>query len=497
MKEKIKNLTRLPARQALRPPVVVVMGHIDHGKSKILDCIRSTNIVEGEAGGITQHIGAYEVDVKNKKITFLDTPGHEAFSQMRQRGAKIADIAILVIASDEGIKPQTLEAYETIKQAKIPFAIALNKIDKPNADPERVKGQLAEKQILVEGYGGKVPVVNVSAKTGEGINDLLDIVLLLAEMENLEANPEENASGFVIESKLSPQRGIAATLLIQNGTIKKEMFVVSGKAISVVRIFEDFRGNPLEEASFSSPIKIVGFNEMPEVGAEFKTFNSREEAEGTAVQLPEAPKIQSLPNEEEAGKIIVSIILKTDVTGSLEALEKEMIKRETENVKLKILRKDVGNINEDDAKLASSAENSIILGFNVKIDPAVKELAERFGIVIFSSSIIYDISDWLEEKIKEKEKSIKKEEIFGTAKILKTFSRTKTKQVVGGKVVFGKVSENKGFKIKRGDAEIGGGKILGLQKNKTPIKEANEGDEFGLMVESKIELAKDDEIIIL
>lgn len=489
MKNKTQNLVA-------RPPVVVVMGHIDHGKSKILDYIRNTNVVEGEAGGITQHIGAYETEIKGKKITFLDTPGHEAFSKMRQRGAKIADVAILVVASDEGVKPQTIEAYETIKESKIPFVIALNKIDKPNADPERVKGQLAEKQILVEGYGGKVPAINVSAKNGDGISDLLDIVLLLVEIENLQANPKENASGFVIESKLSPQRGIAATLLIQNGTMKKGMFVTSGKAIAPVKIFEDFRSNPLEEASFSSPIKIVGFDEMPEAGVEFKTFNTREEAEKARTEpLSEVQKNNI--SEENKDIIIVSVILKTDVTGSLEALEKEIMKKETENVKINILRKEAGNINEDDIKLASSAKNSIILGFNVKIDPSVKELAERFNVVIFFSNIIYEISEWFENKIKEKEKSIKKEEIVGTAKILKTFSRTKNKQVVGGRVIFGKIIDGKKIKIKRNEQEIGEGKILELQKNKAPVKETKEGDEFGIMVESKIELAKDDEIIIL
>jgi len=468
-----------------RPPVVVVMGHIDHGKSKILDYIRNTNVVEGEAGEITQHIGAYEAEIKGKKITFLDTPGHEAFSQMRQRGAKIADVAVLVVASDEGVKPQTIEAYETIKESKIPFVIALNKIDKPNADPERVKGQLAEKQIFVEGYGGKIPTVNVSAKTGEGINDLLDMILLLAEMENLQANPEELATGFVVESHLDSKRGITATLLIQNGKIAKGNFVASGKSIAPVRI---------EGATFSSPVAIVGFDEMPEAGAEFKTFNTREEAEAARIKV-EPLKIDRVQLLSGA----IPIILKTDVTGSLEALEKEIMKNETENVKINILRKDTGNINEDDVKLASSAENPIIVGFNVKIDPEIKELAERLKVTIFLSPIIYEISEWLENEIKEREKSASwsKEEIIGTAKILKTFSRTKNKQLVGGQVISGKIGEKEKFKIKRNGMEIGEGKIISLQKNKVPIKELNEGEEFGMMIETKAEILKDDEIIVV
>ncbi|MBI4692249.1 MAG: translation initiation factor IF-2 [Candidatus Terrybacteria bacterium] len=500
-----------------RPPVVAVMGHIDHGKSKLLDYIRKSNVVEKEAGGITQHIGAYEAEVKcdishkhgTRKITFLDTPGHEAFSQMRIRGAKIADVAILVIAADEGVKPQTMEAYEAIKNAGIPFVVALNKIDKPNADPERIKTQLAEKQIFVEGYGGNTPAVNISAKAGEGIDDLLDVVLLLAEMENLKADSRKTASGIVIESKISPRRGISATLLIQNGVLKKGMFVVSGSAsggaLAPVRIFENFQGLPLEEASFSSPVKIVGFDNMPEVGAEFKTFNSKKEAE-EAVKLAKddpsrAAKDHPSPktSPETEGKIVIPIIIKTDVTGSLEALEKEIMKMGSENTIINVLRKGIGNVNEDDTKLASSAKNPVILGFNIETDLSAKELAERFGIIIFTSNIIYRISEWLAEEIKKREESASwrtKEEIIGLAKIIKTFSRTKNKQVVGGKAVSGKIIINAKFKIKRKDAEIGEGKILELQRNKMPVKEVDEGDEFGMMTESKIEITKDDEIIL-
>jgi len=505
MNQEIKNSTR--------PPVVVVMGHIDHGKSKLLDYIRKTNVVEKEAGGITQHIGAYEAEVKCdishehkiRKITFLDTPGHEAFSQMRLRGVKIADIAILVIAADEGIKPQTLEAYEAIKNAGIPFVIALNKIDKPNADPERVKNQLAENQIFVEGYGGNVPTVNISAKTGEAVDDLLDIVLLLAEMENLKANSEENASGVVIESKISSRRGISATLLIQNGTMKKGMFVVSGSAkggaLAPVRIFENFQGLPLEEATFSSPVKIVGFDNMPEVGAEFKSFKLKKEAEEAVrlflKELPLSPKRAPLKTTED--KIITPLILKTDVMGSLEALEKEIMKLESENTIINILRKGIGNVNEDDAKLASSAKNSVILGFNVEIDPSAKEIADKFGVLIFTSDIIYKISEWFDEKIKQRENLISRslKEIIGMAKIIKIFSKTKNKQVVGGKVVSGKIILNAKFKIKRKDAEIGEGKILELQHNKLPVKEIVENNEFGMMLESKIEILKDDDLIII
>lgn len=498
MVEKSKNLIR-------RPPVVVVMGHIDHGKSKLLDYIRQTNLVEKEKGGITQHIGAYEAEIKGRRVTFLDTPGHEAFSKMRIRGAKIADIAILVIAADDGVKPQTLEAYKAIEGAKIPFVVAINKIDKPEADPERVKAQLTEHQIFVENYGGKVPSVNISAKTGQGIDELLDLILLVADMEDLKADPKENASGYVVESNLDQKRGISATLIIQNGKMKKGMYAVSGDAIAPVRIFEDFKGKSLNEAKFSSPVRIVGFNKLPHAGFEFETLNSKKEAEEAArlyfqklSQEKCAETSQPLISEEAGKKIIVPIVIKTDVGGSLEAVEKEIKKLEDGEVCLNILRKDVGNVAEEDVRIASSAKDSIILGFNVKTDATIKNLAERFGIIIFTADIIYEISEWLEKEIEKRKKELVTEEIVGKARILKVFSQTKNKQVLGGEVLEGKIVINSTYvRIKRNEIEIGQGKIKELQHNKAPVKEVNQGQQFGLMMDSKIEMAKGDVIEIV
>ncbi|MEK7575628.1 MAG: translation initiation factor IF-2 [Patescibacteria group bacterium] len=505
-----------------RPPVVVVMGHIDHGKSKLLDYIRKNNVVEKaasseprskfidveerEAGGITQHIGAYEAEVKcdtdhphkTRKITFLDTPGHEAFSKMRTRGAKIADVAILVIAADEGIKPQTMEAYNAIKKSDIPFVIAFNKMDKSNADPEKAKGQLAEQQIFVEGYGGTIPHANISATTGQGIDDLLDLALLMTDMENLTADPTENASGVVIESHLDPKRGVSATLLIQNGTMKTGMCVVSGNAKAPIRIFEDFQGKPLKEASFSSPVKIIGFNALPEVGEKFETFETKKEAElCVKSQLHEKRLTQIDQTEKDTGKIIIPLVIKADTSGSAEALEKEISELSDEQIIINILRNDVGNIKEDDVKLVSGAKNPVILGFNVEIEATAKELIERFKIDFYLSNIIYKISEWLEEKIKEKKAMMPREEIWGKVRILKTFSKEKNKQVLGGEVISGKIIEGKIFKIKRRESEIGEGKILELQQNKVRTKEVNEGNQFGAMTESKIEINKGDELEII
>ena len=485
-----------------RPPVVVVMGHIDHGKSKLLDYIRKANIVEKEAGGITQHVGAYEVETKNRRITFLDTPGHEAFSKIRSRGAKAADIAILVVAAEEGIKPQTMEAYKATEKAGTPFVVAINKIDKPEANPEQVKGQLAENQIFVESYGGKVPSVNISAKTGQGVDELLDMILLMADLENLSADPSANASGVVIESHMEPRRGISATLLIMNGAMEKGQFIVSGNAIAPVRIFEDFKGDALEKATFSSPIKIVGFNNLPQVGAEFKTHDSKKEAESEAANF--VPKTLNVPRStfnveqsSEEGKIIIPVVIKADVSGSVEAVEKEIRKLESEDVALNILRKEVGIISEDDAKLVSGATNPVIIGFNVSVDPSAKDIIERSGIKVSTSDIIYRLSEWLKEEIEKRKSLIFREEVTGAAKILKTFSITRNKQVVGGQVLDGKIVLNANVKIKRNSFPVGEGKITNLQHNKIEVSEVNKGDMFGVIIESKIEVIKGDEIEIV
>lgn len=490
-----------------RSPIVVVMGHIDHGKSKLLDFIRKTSVVEGEAGGITQHMGAYETEVKcdeashghkTKKITFIDTPGHEAFSNMRIHGATIADVAILVVAADEGPKTQTLEAHKAIVDSKTPFVVALNKMDKPNADPERVKMQLTEKGIFVEGYGGTAPCANISAKTGEGIDELLDIVLLLAEVEELRGDPSKNASGFVLEAKMDPQKGISATLLVRDGTMRKGTFVSAGNAIAPVKIFEDFKGKAIETAVFSSPVRIIGFSELPEPGVEFKTFDTKIEAETEIIKFKESRKeLDVSADTMSAEKDAVAIIIKTDVAGSLEALVKEISKTKSDVVKTVILRKSVGTISESDIKLIASAKEGIVLGFNVGIDSSAKELAERYGTEIFTSNIIYKISEWFAEKIKEKEKIKKggKGKIAGSAKILKTFSKTKNKQVVGGKVEQEKIREGWRIKIVRDSVEIGEGKIAVLQHNKAPVKEVAEGDEFGAMIDSQTDILTGDEII--
>ena len=501
-----------------RPPVVVIMGHIDHGKSTLLDYIRKTNIVDKEVGGITQNISAYEVEIPTPdksesghrpqasgKITFIDTPGHESFSKMRERGAQIADIAILIISAEDGVKPQTIEAWKTIVENKIPCIVAINKIDKTNANIEKTKTELAENEIYLENYGGKIPFVEISAKTGTGIDDLLSLINILAEMENFTGNKEESASGFVIEAKLDSKRGIQAILIIKNGTLKKGMIVVVGDSFCTTNIMENFKGETISEATFSSPIRLVGFCKIPKIGAKFKSFENKKDAEKYMKKLPSrlsgTPPYQggetSAPLLEKKGvgggiKKIIPIILKADISGSIEAVEKEIKKIGSENAEFKIIQKGVGPISESDIKTISGGGEMIVIGFNVKIDKSAIELAEKRNITISFFDIIYKMTEWLEVEMEKRKPKIETIETTGSAKILKTFSRTKERQIVGGKVIKGRIILEKVVKIMRREFEIGRGKIVNLEKAKTKVKEVEEGIEFGMMIESKIEIAEGD-----
>ncbi|HNW71797.1 MAG TPA: translation initiation factor IF-2 [Candidatus Paceibacterota bacterium] len=480
-----------------RPPVIVVMGHIDHGKSTLLDYIRNTNIVDKEAGGITQHISAYEVihkdeHGKDRKITFLDTPGHAAFSKMRERGAQIADIAILIVSAEDGVKPQTIEAWKTITENNVPYIVAINKIDKPGANIEKTKIELAENEIYLENYGGKIPFAEISAKTGEGVENLLSLLLILAEMESLTAVKEKEASGFVIEANLDSKRGIQATLIIKNGTLKKGMTVAVEDAICSTRIIENFLGKSVDEATFSSPIRLIGFSKIPNIGSEFVAFKNKKDAENYASNLKEKINCEKTINVEDTNKKIIPIVIKTDVSGSLEAIEKEISKIKSENTEFRIVQKGAGSILESDVKAVASCPDAIIVGFNVKIDKSATELAEKKGITVSFFNIIYKMTEWLEEEMEKRRLKVETTEILGKAKILKTFSRTKERQIMGGKVIEGKIALNSTVKIIRRDFEIGNGRIVNLEKNKTKTSSVEEGIEFGMMVESKTEIAPGD-----
>ncbi|MCX6757568.1 MAG: translation initiation factor IF-2 [Candidatus Nomurabacteria bacterium] len=483
--------------QIERPPIVAVMGHIDHGKSTILDYIRKTNITEREAGGITQHISAYEVvhkdeKGKDKKITFLDTPGHEAFSKMRERGAKIADIAILVVSAEDGVKPQTIEAYKTIVDSKTPCIVAINKIDKPGADIEKTKMSLAENEIYLEGYGGTTPFALVSAKTGAGIDELLTLILVLAEMESFTGNANAGAEGFILESNLDSKRGIQATLIIKNGTLKKGMLVTVEDAICATRIMENFLGKTVSEATFSSPVRLVGFDKVPKVGGAFIGYQNKKEAEEAVKNWKNKTSGTSTDKAEDSGKKLIPIILKADVSGSLEAIEKEIGKINTENAEFRIVQKGVGPISENDLKGAGGLQNMIIIGFNVKTDKNAIEYADRLGVTLSSFDIIYKMTDWLKEEMEKRRPKIETVQTIGKAKILKAFSQTKERQIVGGKVIEGNILIDQVVKIIRRENEIGRARIVNLEKGKTKTSSVEEGTEFGMMIESKIEIVAGD-----
>ncbi len=485
-----------------RPPVVAVMGHIDHGKSTLLSYIRKSNKPLNEAGGITQHVSAYEVEHKTKegklhKITFIDTPGHEAFSGIRKRGASVADIAVLVVAGDDGVKPQTLEALRAIKESKIPYIVAINKIDKPEVNLEKIKQNLAENEVYIEGYGGDVPSVPISAKSGEGVADLLDLISLAAELENLTGDSSMPAQGIIIESNRDVKKGISATCIIKNGTLTKGMFVTSGEASSPIRIMEDYLGKPVGSATFSSPVKIIGWDQIPAVGERFQTFNTREEARAAIEQEKNKPREKKLdlkPEEASEEKGLVSLVIKTDTSSSLEAILGEIQKIKAEKVIVKVLSSGVGTISESDIRLADGNVKSTVVGFNTKIDPLAKNLAERNPIDVQSFDVIYKLTDWLKELTIKNTPKIKTLETVGRAKILKIFSKVKDRQIVGGRVEEGTVNLGSQVKVFRKEAEITEGKIKELQQNKKNVSEVREGTEFGALIEAKIEIAPGDYI---
>ena len=481
LKKKTKNLI-------FRPPIVVILGHIDHGKSSLLEAIKDFKITKKESGGITQHIGAYQVEHQNKKITFIDTPGHEAFFQMRSRGAKVADIAILVIDTAEGVKAQTKEAISHIKTTKLPLIIALNKIDKPEADPEKVKRELSKEDILVESMGGKVPCLEVSAKTGQGISELLDLILLVAEMEELTADFQKSGQGVVIESYLDNLRGPTATLVLTDGNLKVGDMVGTHSAFVKIKSLENFQNNSIKQAFPSEPVIIFGFNQVPKQGEEFKVFSDLESAQKHLAVVEKKP-LEVLEVSEE--QRILNIILKTDVAGSIEVIEEILKNLPQEKVILRIIKSEVGNINESDLKTAKGRK-VLILGFRVKIDSAAKKIAEREKVKIMTFDIIYNLK---EEIRKFMEKITKSEQVridLGKLKVLAKFLAEKSRQIIGGKVIEGEIKKGSLIEVFRNEEKIGRGKMINLQKNKKDVSSVPKGEECGILYEGDVSVEQDD-----
>jgi len=479
-----------------RPPVVVIMGHIDHGKSTLLDYIRKTNIVEGEAGGITQHLSAYVVPHETKEsgvknITFLDTPGHEAFQQMRHRGADVADIAILIVSAEDGVKPQTLEALECIKKAEIPYIVAINKIDKSGANIPNTQASLIENEIYIEGMGGDIPWVGISAKSGEGIDDLLDVLLLASELAELKGDTAASAEGVVIEGHMDAKRGNTATLIIKNGTLSSGSFVVSGKSYAPVRIMENFLGKTIREASLSEPVGIVGWNEIPVVGAPFYTVDNKKEAEKAIAEFDENATEKQVTQNQNIPTI--PILIKADVLGTIDAVKHELAKFESDRIAVRIIDTGVGDITASDVQNVSATEDAIIVGFNVKTERAAQDLADRLGVEIESFDIIYKLAEWLEDALKNRTPKKETAIVTGKAKILKHFSQQKDTHVLGGRVEEGTLSVKQQVKIMRREIEIGTGVLKNIQQQKSDVQSVTEG-EFGMQIDSKTEIVPGDYI---
>lgn len=499
MSKPISATTEKPLKVS-RPPVVVVMGHVDHGKTTLLDYIRKTDVVAREAGGITQHIGAYEIDHEGRRVTFLDTPGHEAFSKMRSRGARVADVAILVIAADDGARPQTLEALQAIQSAGIPYVVALNKIDKPNANPDKAKADLAEHGVLVEGWGGMVPIVSISAKTGEGIEQLLELVLLSADMAELTADPSSPAGGVVIESHLDARRGATATLLIKEGTMRKGEYVVAGEAIASVKTLVDFKGEMVDVATFSSPVIVFGFSSVPKVGDGFQVFPEKHAAEEEATRQhaflsPGNEKVGIITTGASGELIAVPLVLKADVAGSLEAIESEIHKLAFEEARLNLLKSGVGDVSDDDVKAVSSQKGGVIAGFRVKVTPSAETLAQRFSVTIKTFTIIYELTDWLKTEMCSRVPLEVERTDVGKLNVLKIFKRVQDRVVFGGRVTSGAVQKGMKFDVVRGGEVKASGKIVNLQQNKSDVDEVKENIECGISAEVRGDVMEGDTII--
>jgi translation initiation factor IF-2 len=473
------------------------MGHIDHGKSSLLDYIRKANVTAGEAGGITQHVSAYEAEHEHegttRRITFLDTPGHEAFRALRGRGAAAADVAILVVAADEGVKPQTLEALSAIQEAKIPFVVAFTKIDKNGADPERAKTSLLENGVYLEGLGGDIPFAPVSSKTGEGVPELLDLVLLTADLAELSADAAAPAEGFVLESSQDPRQGQLATLIVKDGTLTTGTFAVAGAAYAPVRFIEYFTGKRIEEAGPSQPARVAGFNVLPAAGMPFTAVKTKKEAEALASAAAKAPAA-ALADTGDGDKALLPIVVKADVTGSIEAIRHELGKISHEGAAIRILSAGVGAVGEGDVKTAQASGGTVI-AFNTGTDSAARDFAERAGISIESFTIIYDLGKRVAELLAERAPKVAKEEILGEAKVLKVFNGTATKKVLGARHVSGTLSVGDLVRITaRESGEESRGKIVNIQQARADVDAVKVEGEFGMQIETKHDVGGGDTV---
>ena len=478
-----------------RPPVIVVMGHVDHGKTSLLDAVRSTNVIEGEAGGITQAIGAYKVEINGREITFLDTPGHEAFTAMRARGAQITDIAILVVAANDGVMPQTIEAIDHAKAAGIPIIVAINKIDVEGANPDKVKQELAEYGLVSEDWGGDTIFVPISAKKKINIDNLLEMVLLVADMKELKANPNKQAKGVVIEAKLDKSKGPVATMLVQRGTLDIGDTILVGSVIGRIRTMTDDKGHKVKKAGPSTPVEITGLTEVPEAGDTFyevkdeKTAKHlmerrKRQARDKALKASSRVTLDDLFSQIEKGNLKqLNIIVKADVQGSVEAVKQALEKLSNDEVKVKVIHANVGAITESDVTLAN-VSNAIIIGFNVRPQPIAKDMADKENVEIKTYSVIYNAIEDVEAAMKGMLDPVFKEVVIGNAEVRQTFKISDVGTIAGCYVTNGKVARNAGVRVLRDNVVIHDGKLISLKRMKDDAKEVAKGFECGIQIEN-------------
>lgn len=485
-----EEVSKKGKNQKHRPPVVTVMGHVDHGKTLLLDAIRNTNLISKESGGITQHIGAYQINTKyegkNRSVTFLDTPGHEAFSALRAHGASITDIVVLVVAANEGVKTQTLEAISHARAAQVPIIIAINKIDLPDSDPEKVKRQLSEKGLLAEDWGGDIPTIEVSAKTGKNIDELLDIILLVADMNILTADYDEKANGTVIESHMGVGVGPIGTVLVEEGILKVGQFIVVGKTYGKIRFIKDWKGNKIKEATPSMPVKISGIKSMPQFGDHFRVVDSEKEAKSTLEKSGSEGVVRSIAKNQIKNKF--NLIIKADVMGSLESLKNATEDISNLEVDINILSSGIGNINESDVNLAKSSK-ALIYSFRVGCDQTVQNLANQYKIPVKKFDTIYELIDDLKLTIEGKILPEFSEEETGELYIIKVFFQSDDSLVIGGKVEQGKIFKKiKAYLMNKDEKEYIGF-VSSVKIGPTEVEKVSKGDECGVKI-TRIEGSK-------
>ena len=486
-KEDPKNLTN-------RPPVVTILGHVDHGKTTLLDAIRNTQVAAGEAGGITQHIGAYQIEHNKRKITFLDTPGHAAFTAMRARGAQGADIVVLVVAANDGVMPQTKEAIAHAKAARVPIIVALNKIDLPEANPDKVKQQLNDQGLVSDEWDGDTIIVPVSAKKKTGLDDLMEAILMVADQNKILANPKGDVIGTVIEAQVDHTKGVVATLLVQNGTLENGDAIVVGNASGKIRAMFDFRGSPIEDASPATPVQVMGLNEVPQAGELFQVVESERAARAVVAEhklkaqeenkTSQAASLEDLFSRFQAGELReLGLVIKADVQGSLEPIINSLNNIDQDQIKIKVLHQEAGNINENDVMLAA-ASKGIVIGFNVAADSNTMRLAETEGISVRLYEIIYRLVEDIEKALKGMLTPEKKEKMIGRAEVLATFLFSKLGTIAGCKVTEGELRRNGHIRVYRNGTMMHEGELASLKREQTNVREVREGFECGLRIKN-------------